>query len=170
MAATIFSVIAVGIAGTFFSGIKLWQRISGVNVSARFMRVDLQKLGKDLQGGIDLPLIGYAGSATAFSFPSLENGRVVKVVYAFDAGQKKLMRRSSVFHPAEDEGNREKMSTEGKVLEADELRFMYLDPSVQDAVEWLDAWPKENGMFRAMRVEGAWKGEPFSKIIIIPRV
>ncbi len=169
MAATVFAVIAVGVAGTFFSGVKLWQRISQVDVMGRFVLVDLQKLSKDLRGCVDLPLIGFQGSETGFYFPSVEGIHVVKVVYSFDEGQKKLVRRSYVFDPAAEEGQAQKVSTEAKILDADELRFSYLDRAAVDAIEWLDAWPKEKGMFSALRVEGVLKGEPFAKIIIIPQ-
>ena len=164
----IFAVVFVGAAGAFFSGVKLWGRISRVDVPSMFVILDLQRLGRDLRESVDVPLIGFKGSDREVSFPAVDGVHVVRVVYTFDPDRKEFLRKSYVFDPAAEEGRSETPAVVTKIFDADELRFNYLDGGGESPV-WQDTWSKEKGIFRAMRVEGAFKGEPFTKIIIIPQ-
>ena len=168
MAVTIFSIVFVAAAGAFFSGVKLWGRISKVDAPAMFIVVDLQKLAKDLRQAVDIPLIGFTGAERELSFPVIDDIHVARVVYTFDPNKKELVRKIHMFDPAAQEGRPEGDPVITKILQADEMTFSYLDRSGQEP-EWQDAWLKDKGMFRAVRVEGAFKGEPFTKIIILPQ-
>ena len=168
MAVTIFAIVFVGAAGAFLSGMKLWGRISKADVPGMFLAVDLQRLGRDLRGSVDIPQVGFQGSSTEVFFPAVEGGRIVRVAYAFDRDKKKLFRKVYAVDPAADEGAAAEVLAVTKVLDAQELDLSYLDRT-GEGMEWTDAWPKEKGMFKAVRMEGVFNGERFTKIIILPQ-
>ena len=169
MSVTIFAVIFVAVAGAFFSGVRLWGRISRADVPDMFMALDLQKLGRDLRMCIDIPLVGFTGSRTGLSFPAVLDTSVVRVVYAFDPAKKELLRSVYPFDPAKEDGFNDAQPAVSRLFRADELVFEYLDHGDNESV-WLEAWPAVKGVFRAVRVRGSWKGAAFGKIIIIPQI
>jgi prepilin-type N-terminal cleavage/methylation domain-containing protein len=168
MAVTIFAIIFVAVAGAFFSGVKLWGRISKVDVPAMFVALDMHRLSKDLRQALDIPLIGFQGSSRELYFPAIDGGRVVTLMYAFDPEKKELLRKVYAFDPQIKVGAEQDVLSITKVAAADTLNFSYLDRAGQEP-EWLDSWSKEQGLLRALRVEGVFKGEPFTKIIILPQ-
>ena len=90
---TIFGIIAVGIASTFASGVKLWNRAKNINFSRAELLLNMEKISRELRQSIYVEKIGFEGTAEEVSFPAVINNATVKVIYKFKADEKTLLRR-----------------------------------------------------------------------------
>ncbi len=163
---TILAAIVTGVGASFFSGLKLWDRVRKVDFVRTEFLLDLGIIARELRQSVDIPLIGCEGNAGSFSFPAVDRGAVVKVTYALDPLSGNLTRHVQGF--ADIIAGREvSAGFATKALSADKVSFQYLSVDGETS-SWVDTWPKDKGMFSAVRLEGVFKSEPFSKIIIIP--
>ena len=151
LALTIFAFIGIGIATSFFSGVKLWQRATTSGVWRNDIILGLEAVSKELRQSIDMPEIGFEGDVKSFSFPSISGSKIIKVVYSFDSAGKVLKRN------------------EKDVLSLDEfsVQYMRFDLKAGD-VEWTDSWKKEDGIFTAIRFKGKSHDEEFTRTVFIP--
>ncbi len=165
---TIFAIVSVGISALFLSGMTLWTRIGGVDFARSERILDLELIARDLRQSLNLPAIGFEGTANTFSFPAVDGGEVVRVTYAVDAGAGQVKRRVGLFSEIL-AGHTDSFVREETALTAQKIvfKYYYADDS---GSSWLEVWPKDKGTFRAIRVEGESQGEPFVKTIIIPVV
>lgn len=163
---TILAFIVTAVGASFFSGLKLWDRVRNVDFAHTAFILDLGMIARDLRQSVDVPAIGFEGDAGSFSFPAVDKGDVVKVTYARDPASGILTRRvQSLASIMAGQSPERKMTKEA--LSADQVSFQYLNREGADGV-WVDVWSKDKGIFSAVKLEGVFKGEPFSKIIIIP--
>jgi prepilin-type N-terminal cleavage/methylation domain-containing protein len=164
--AAIFSIIAAGIAGTFFSGIRLWGWFNSLDYEYADTVFTLERLSQELRQSLNNIDIGFQGSAHELSFPALDGDSVVKIVYLFDADKKSLSRKSISLQDiilGKDD------YTEREVLFLDEFFLEYLGPDIEeDSYAWKEAWEKEEGVFPAVRVKVKLKNEEIIKRIFIP--
>lgn len=169
LAMTIFAFIGIGIATTFFSGIKLWQRAtSGADLWRNDMILSLEAVSKDLRQSLDIPAIGFEGNSKTFSFPVVSGDNIVMTSYSFDAGAKVLARSQAMYKDILEE--KINVSTSVKdIVSLDEFSAQYLKAD-KDAktLEWKDEWKKEDGIFAAVRFKYKAHNEEFQKTIFVP--
>lgn len=176
--ATIFSFVALGIATSFISGMKLWARARNTDLIQYYNLLSLEKVARELRQSINYPLIGFEAKVDEVSFPCLIDDTVVKVVYRFDAAQKMLLRKQI---PLNDilEDNEPEQDEKIVLSSLDDLSFSYFvkhysDEQKKDIYTWKeveskdDEWLKEEGIFPALKVKVKIKDGEFQKTIFIP--
>jgi len=176
MVAVIFSIIGIGIAGSFISGVKIWRRSQDMARVYSELILTLEKVSGEVRQSADISAIGFeatsedsAGAkAQEFSFPALLRGSIVRVTYRFDPQGKKLLRGEAQYKDII-AGNLKDKYTEKTILSLDELKMdYYFFDKESNTSEWRESWKKEDGTFRLVRLSGKYNGEEFTKIILVP--
>lgn len=165
---TIFSVLAVGIAGSFISGMKIWGWARNTDVSQYHTFLTLEMIARELRSSLNLAEVGYVGDNHRVSFPALLGNSILKVTYKFDPQGKKLLRQQMDFKDVLDEklqGN----YTEKQVLDLEDFSLEYFFYNWQeDKYLWKDEWKKEEGVFLAIKIYAKTKTAEFNKRVFIP--
>jgi len=176
--ATIFSFVALGIATSFISGMKLWGRARNTDFIQYYNLLSLEKVARELRQSINYPLIGFEVKVDEVSFPCLIDNSVVKVIYKFDETRKILLRNQVALKDILEDNEPEE---EEKIVlsSLDDLSFSYLakqysDEQKKDIYTWKEAenkddeWLKEEGIFPALKVRVKIKDGEFQKTVFIP--
>ena len=177
--ATIFSFIGLAIASTFMSGMRIWDRARNNDIYQYNKLLAFEGLAKELRQSLDYPAIGFEVKVKEFTFPTFLGDSIIKVTYAFDADKKNLLRRQI---DLKDTGaNIDKENTQEKIVlsSLDELTLSYFyhyfdKDQNREIYAWKevksdqDAWPKEKGIFMAIKLQGKIRNEAFTKTVIIP--
>lgn len=165
---TIFAFIALGIATSFFSGMKLWARATGPDSWRNSLILNLESVSKNLRRGLDVPAIGFEGDSNSFSFPALSGNNIIKTSYSYSRDTKVLTRGESMMKDIIAKKLKIDM-LERDVLSLDEFTVQYLKVDKETkGLEWEDEWKKEDGIFAAIRFKGKSHNEEFQKTIFIP--
>lgn len=168
LAMTIFAFIGLGIATSFFSGMKLWQRASGTDLWRNNMILNLEPVSRELRQSLNIPVIGFEGNPKSFSFPSISGGKPVRAYYYFDADSKMLKRSEYTMKDIiEDKIGLAVVSRDILSLDDFSVQYMLVDTQAKD-VEWVDGWKKEDGIFTAIRFKYKSHNEEFQKTVFIP--
>jgi len=168
--ATIFSFVALGIATSFVSGMKLWSRATEGGFAKQEILFNLEKITKDLRQIVNIGSIGFDGTGEEFSFASVENDSVVKITYKFIPAEKILVRKSIALKDVLDGKEKEESAgLERKFLplETFSLQYFCFD-SEADTYVWRDACVKDKDIFVAVRLEGKFQENDFKKTVFIP--
>ncbi len=166
--ATIFSIIGLGITTSFVSGIKLWDRAKNIDFAKCEFLLDMEKISRDFRQIVDIPVIGFEGDSVKVSFPALIGDSIVKITYKFDPERKTLLYKEVGLKDIIS-GEEEENYTEEKMLSLKELSLSYFCwDREKEIYDWKDSWVKDKGIFSAIKLEGKFKGEAFTKIIFIP--
>lgn len=165
--ATIFSFVAAGIALSFISGIKLWNRAKNTDFAKYQFLLELEGIAKDLRQGINEPAIGFEGDANSLTFPELSGDSIIKVTLSFDQEQTTLIKKQVdmkyVLAGKEDDGYVEKRFPG---WEGFSLSYASYDTASEGYV-WTEEWLKEKGVFIAIKINGQFKGETYTKVVFI---
>jgi type II secretory pathway pseudopilin PulG len=166
--ATIFSFVAAGIALSFLSGIKLWNRAKNADFAKYQFLLELEGVARDLRQGIGEPDISFQGDAAAITFAELSGDSVYKVTYSFDADQSSLVRRQVALKYVKEKKEAEEY-TEKRLSgwEGLSLSYFYYD-GLEKKYIWVNEWSEEDGMFTAVKIQGQFKGEIYSRVVFIP--
>ncbi len=170
VAVTIFSIIALGIGSSFVSGLKIWDRARNTDLTRVDFLLTFEKVSRDIRQSVNVPLIGFEGTTSEFSFPVLADDSIVKVTYRFDPSEKTLIRRRALLKDVADkceEGSFE----EKDMLVLEELAFSYFYyDSDKKVYKWSeqDGWIKSQGIPIAVKLRGKFKDAEFTKTTFIP--
>lgn len=159
---TIFSIVAIGIAASFVSGAKLWDRAKNTDFSKAEFLLDMEKVTRQLRQSVNTNEIKFDGASQEVSFPGFADNSVKRIVYIFDSSQKALLRRE--YNP---ESDLETYTETTALSSLDEFSFSYLQDT-EDGFEWLDSWDEDSGIFSAIKLQGKFKNEDFVKTVFIP--
>lgn len=164
---TIFSLVGVGIASSFISGMKIWGRARTVGFVRNNALITLEMIARQLRQSVNISQIKYWGEEDVFSFPALLGDAIVAVKYEFDSSQKILFRRQTDLADilAENDDN----SQESRILSAEEfsIEYRYFDKE-REEYEWIDEWDKDDGIFEAVRLQLKIEDNNFIKTIFLP--
>lgn len=164
---TIFSVIALGVGGAFFSGTKIWQHAKNVSLAEGQTLLAFELLNKELRQSLDYPFIGFKGTSREISFPLLVKQHCFKVTYRFDPEAKALWR--SQLSLQELQGDKEDDGVQvKKMLSADEAKLEFFSRVEGKSYQWKESWDPQEGIPLAVRFEVKIKDETFNKTIFIP--
>ena len=183
--ATIFSFMALGIATTFFTGMRIWGRAQNTDFAQYNNLLTLEVIARELRQSVRLPAIGFTVKKDEFSFPTLVGNSIVKVTYKFDAEAKTLLRQQkdleTVFWEKDPEkGFKQKEEQQKLVMTSlEELSlsyfYSYFDPEQGSNIYVMkevkadeDAWSEDKGIYLAIRLNAKIKGADFAKTILIP--
>jgi prepilin-type N-terminal cleavage/methylation domain-containing protein len=167
IAVTIFSLVAVGVARTFFSGMKLWNKAKE-DISAAGLFLSVESIASELRQSANVKSIGFEGSATHVSFPLVVGNAILKVTYKFDLSTKRLIRTTVLLKDfiAESEAQN---CQEKEVLSLDDFTLSYFYPDkVNGKYLWKDEWIKNDRVFTAVKLHVRSGNEEFSRTIFIP--
>lgn len=167
--AAIFSFVALGIGGSFLTGLRVWDRARNTDFLRGNIFLVLETFAQDLRQGIDFNSIRFEGFAAEVSFPSLSGNQILKVTYKFDLAEKKIVRQEvNLKDILSIEGEKDKR-VEKVLLEVDDLKLEYLGfDKFKAAYAWTDAWVKEDGVFTAVKLRIINKDEEFTKTVFMP--
>lgn len=165
---TIFSIVGAGIAGTFYSGVKLWLRAKNADVYSNELLLNLEGISRDLRQSVYISKVGYEGKAAELSFLTFVGDTAMKVTYKFDVMQKAFVCRRMQLEDAlseELQGN----YTERRVasLDAFSLSYFYFDKE-KEGYAWKDSWERSEGIPAAVRINAKLKDEEYVKTVLIP--
>ncbi len=165
---TIFAFIGLGIATSFFSGMKLWARATGADFWHSDLVLSLESVSKNLRQSLDVPGIGFEGDSNNFSFPALSGNNIIKASYSYSRDTKTLTRGESMMKDIIAKKLKIDM-LQRDVLSLDEFTVQYLKVDKETkGLEWKDEWKKEDGIFAAIRFKGKSHNEEFQKTIFMP--
>ncbi len=176
MVAVIFSIIGIGIAGSFISGVKLWRRAQEMSGIYSELILTLEKVSRDVRQSVNVAVIGFEATtqesmgnkASEFSFPALVRDSVIRITYRFDPLEKKLFRGEVLLKDILSGSQKDRYS-EKEVMKVDELKIDYYSYNTTTKTGgWQESWKKEDGIFRLVRLSGKYNGEEFTKIILVP--
>jgi len=163
--AVIFSIIAIGIAGTFLSGLNLWGRAKGAGVFNKNVVLNMELLARELRSSVYIPQIKYKGSREEVSFAIVQEENCFQVTYKFD-GEKKVLSRKLI--PLQDilAGKATDSYPEKIFITLDGLTFVYFAFG-DGAYLWRENW-EPSGKFLAIKIKVNLKNEEFTKTIFMP--
>ncbi|MDD5431529.1 MAG: type II secretion system protein [Candidatus Omnitrophica bacterium] len=171
----IFAIIGTGIATSFVSGVKIWRRAQDLSKDYNEAILVFEKISKELQQSVDIKEIGFAvnpetqdsGSISGFSFPSIINNKIVKILYRFDENSKALMR--SQIDLKDISKDSEKEGLEEKIMDMTSFSVSCLSyDKAKKTFIWSESWKPENGMFLALKITAKYNDKEFTKTIPIP--
>lgn len=165
---TIFAFIGLGIATSFFSGMKLWARATGADFWHSNLVLNLESVSKNLRQSLDVPGIGFEGDSKSFSFPALSGNNIIRLSYSYSADTKTLTKGELMMKDIIAEKQKLDM-VERDLFSLDEFTVQYLmiDKETK-GLEWKDEWKKEDGIYAAIRFKGKSHNEEFQKTTFIP--
>jgi len=167
--AVIFSIIALGLGTTFISGMKIWDRARSGDFARYGLILDIETISTDFRQAIDFNTVPFEGKPQEASFPMVSGDSIFKVSYKFDPVAKALLKKQVKL---KDAGESIKESAEKGIektfsgWEDFSIRYFYYD-SEEEKYDWKDTWDKEEGVFKAVRLEVKFEGEQFVKTIFI---
>lgn len=173
VALTLFSFVALGLGASFFSAMKIYSRAQ--DAAENNILLAVESLASQLRQSLNNPDIGFSGSSNEVTFASLKKDSIVKLVYSFEAEEKKFSRKetalSDVLLAEQQPAQQETEAVPQVLFQADEasLSYLYYDLETQ-AYGWKDAWDKTAGVFSALKLSVKAKNQQFTKIIYVPLV
>ena len=161
MVATLVSIIALAMASSFLSGMRVWGRAQHRDAAHADALLTLERMARELRQSVDIPQVRFEGTAQEVSFPAVLGAAIVKVTYRYEASEKRLQRRQVDL----------KELIEGK--EAGAHADTLFSPADQVLMEfagdvWKDAWSKEDGIPWAIRLTITIKDETVTKTVVLP--
>jgi len=169
VALTIFSAIAVSIGACVMSGLRIWNNIKNVNFAKANFILDMDRVAGELRRTIDIPEIGFEGKSLEVSFPFVDGkNAVVRLAYLYDPEKKALFRKVTTLRAILDKKD-DKEYSEEEFMQLEDFLVTYFDfDKEKEAYLWDKEWTKDQGPFRAVKLEGKFKGESFVKTVFIP--
>ena len=168
VAMTILAIIVTAIGSCVVAGIRIWDNAKNVNFARANFLVDINRVAGELRRSVDIPAIGFEGHKLQFSFPLTEKNLVARITYMYDPEKKILMRRQTTLQAILDKKDDNEYSEE-EFVQLEDFSASYFNFDTEKSVyQWTDNWPKAQGIFRAVRLEGKFKGENFVKTVFLP--
>jgi len=166
--ATIFSIVGVSIASSFFCGMKLWKRAQYTDFMHTDTLLTLEIIARELQQSVNISSIEFEGDSQKVSFPMLVGNSIVRITYEFNASSNVLVRRQvsldDIIAKKEDVSY-----TEKEILTAENiyLEYLYFDSEKEEFV-WKDVWQKDMGKIVAIKLEIKVKENEYTKTVFTP--
>lgn len=170
MAATIFSIIAAGMALSFMSGMRLWARAQRQEGALAEALLTLERMAREVRQSVDVPAIGFGGTASEVSFPCLVGDSVVQLTYAFDRSNKTLRRRQVGLKEIIEERLQPEV-LESLLLIANDVALDYASVDKEHkrpTGAWQEEWDQDDGVPPAIRLRIQLKDDTVTKTIFIP--
>jgi prepilin-type N-terminal cleavage/methylation domain-containing protein len=167
----LLSIIGLGLASSFISGLTLWDRAQNEDAATVQTLLGLEQVTQELRQSVKTELIPFTSEEKGFSFPTLRNHSVIQVSYLFDARHHVLKRREIAL----DEIVKEKLEPhyeEEALFPLDEWQVEYFLEAPDDLFTrqgtWKDTWDEEDGIPIAIRLNVQFKDQTFAKVVFIP--
>ena len=165
---TIFAIISVGLASSFFSGIRLWDRARAVSGSYSEVLLTLEEIAMTLRQSVNVSAIQFEGDAQKVAFPSLEEDTIAKIIYEFRPEEGTLIRKEIPMEKVL-AGKEEENIIERQLMKIETLQLKYLSfDKEQNRYQWQKTWNPEQGIFTAIQWTIKSKDEEFTKTIFLP--
>ena len=88
LVATIFAILAAGVASSFLAGMRLWSRAKQQDLARANAMMALETIARDVRQSVNVPALGFKGEAQKMSFPCITSRAAAHVTYLFrDADQ-----------------------------------------------------------------------------------
>jgi len=164
----IFTIIAVGLAGSFISGLKLWGRAKSRSFFYNNVIISMEKISHELRQAIEIPQIGFEGKAQELSFPTPIGYSINKVTYKFDPETKKLFRGTLALKDILIAKEKEtKLTTVFLELDDFSAEYFYFNKQ-ENKYAWKEQFTKDTGKFLAIKLKAKIKDGEFEKVVFLP--
>lgn len=174
---TIVSILAAGLGSSFVSGMRLWGRASQQDLVRFNAWLTLDTIARELRQTVKAPFAPITGDARELSFPSVVNGRIVKVTYLYEGYEKRITRKEVGFQDLVEETL--EAATKERVVFSPALdlaiEYATFDPTQLDAdghpkgYEWISEWEDDEGAIPvAIRITMKVRNATLIKIILLP--
>lgn len=171
----IFSIIGAGIATSFVSGVKIWRRAQDLSKDYNEVILIFEKISNELQQCADIKEIGFVvnpetkgiGNIGEFSFASVKNNKIVKIIYRFDENSKALMRGQIDLKDVAKDSEKEPEEEKVMGMESFSVNCLFYDKN-KKSFSWLESWKPEDGIFLLLKLTAKYNGKEFTKAIPIP--
>lgn len=170
MVATLVSIIALAIASSFLSGMRVWGRAQHQDTAHADALLTLERMARELRQSVDIPQVRFEGTDQEVSFPAVLDEAIVKVTYRYEASEKRLQ-RWQVDLKELIEGKEAGAQAEALCSLADPVRMEFAGFNKDNAETrdvWKGAWSKEDGIPWAIRLTITIKDETFTKTVVLP--
>jgi prepilin-type N-terminal cleavage/methylation domain-containing protein len=162
VALCVLAIFSVGLASVFFSGMKLYKKVSGDTQGT----LELETFSRDLRQTWTMSAIKFSGNSSRVEFPAVLNYRVAKVIYEYDPLNKQFICRWIDYRDILNH----KEEYEQKVLfSAAGVEFSYfVFERDSGAYTWTDEWEKEGNIPLAVKIKAVIKDRTLERVIFIP--
>ena len=167
VAATICSVVAVGLGAALMSGFRLWNRIKAPGAYTVDTVITLECIARQLRQIVavsDKP--EFFGDESHVSYVSASGNALVRYAYEFSFVQMAVMVKKSPFVDKDD--YERDVETEYVLRAVDAFSVSYLRRANNNTFAWESSWEKKQGFPYAVRITGSQSGIPFQKTVFIP--
>ncbi|HNV23591.1 MAG TPA: type II secretion system protein [Candidatus Omnitrophota bacterium] len=161
----IFSILAVGLGATFFSGMRAWGVVKQYASDSDIL-FSLESFARELRQSMYQEDLGFEGSLSEITFLSVKNDRPVIMNYSFDKTKKCIKKKTRSLKESDEdkEDGEEKNILCG--IEKYELYYLIIE---QKKAQWLKEWKIENNRVPcAVKVTLAKGTKEFLKTVFIP--
>jgi prepilin-type N-terminal cleavage/methylation domain-containing protein len=167
VAATICSIVAIGLGAALVSGLRLWNRIQSPGKYQLHVVVALEQLARQLRQSVNVSARPFNGRQNGVSFVSVTGDSLIEYAYEYRPTEGALVVEKRSFSGKED--NPSAAEPEYVLRGVDALAIRYLSPEDKDgAGEWADQWDKPGRVPLAVRIEGSQAGRAFGKTVLMP--
>jgi len=163
--AVIFSIISVGLAGSFFSGMKLWGRAESASSFYNNIIINTEKISRELRQAQYIMQIGFKGGLQQLAFLTLKENIIYKVTYRFDPEQKALL-VSYISLKDILAGKEKDKVTEVKFMGLDDFSIEFLT-SQDNKYIWKDKWEMP-ALCPAVKMKFKLNDEELTRTVFIP--
>ena len=170
MVATLVSIIALAMASSFLSGMRVWGRAQHRDAAHADALLTLERMARELRQSVDIPQVRFEGTAQEVSFPAVLGEAIVKVTYRYEASEKRLQ-RWQVDLKELIEGKETGAHADTFFSPADHvlMEFAAFNKGKEGTRDvWKGAWSKEDGIPWAIRLMITIKDETFTKTVVLP--
>ena len=173
--ATITAILAAGLGSSFLSGMKLWGRAKGQDMTRFNAWLALDVMAKELRQSVKVPFAKFKGDAHQLTFPAVLGNTIVKITYTYDGYEKRLRREEVGFQDLVEGTLEPQTKTRVLLALAQELtiEFATFDPTLQETgkpkgYQWTDAWDEDTGVPAAIRLTVKMRNATLTKTILLP--
>jgi prepilin-type N-terminal cleavage/methylation domain-containing protein len=160
--------IAAAVMGSVSAGFRLWGKIREAGAQDTDSLFAFETMARQLRQSVRLGGKALAGSDTAFSFVTIEQGAIVRRFYRFDAMSGKLLTASQPLAALRED--KECEAQEQFLAGVGSFSVSYLGrPRAGTKPEWTGSWEEKEGLPAAVRVEAARQGKTLSRTVCIPQ-
>ena len=164
-------ILGTGMASSFLSGMRLWGRAQQRDAAHTDALWTLEVMATELRQSVNVPLVAFEGSAHEIIFPAVVNDGLVKVVYRYEASERRLQREQTDMKDLLEEPLEAPRQDRTLCSRLDEVLIEFGAPPKEmddTGYEWVDEWEEGDGVPQAVRVTLTMKDATLTKTIFIP--
>jgi len=194
IAVTIFSIIALAMYSSFYSGIRILRRTQEIMKFHQEIRLATEEVALDLRNTLlaplyeeakaayeseareeeeeEEPIYFFSGDEKSFSFVTLKNEEICIATYYFEAGEKRRFMRIIKYQSKGYISKGDEAETLLADIENIEVSYSYESEDEDSPPIWLNIWEQEEKVPLGVKIKFDFKGlgtlRQFTKTVLVP--